>query len=204
VQQRHDAIQQIERTMIELQQLFQDLDAIVVEQEAAIINIEQKAEETHTHLEAGNVHVDKAIVSARGARKKKWICLGICGKYCWLRELPNHPLIVLTLGQFLLFSSSSSSLSSTARLRAGSRARTTIPRPQTRRTVNRRLLKGPNWRWRQQLGVAPSSLTGYFLVSCLFLICIITATALIGIWNERVKKAGLHDPQAALGTAHHI
>ncbi|KAF7187388.1 Protein transport protein SSO2 [Pseudocercospora fuligena] len=61
VQQRHDAIQQIERTMIELQQLFQDLDAIVVQQEAAVVDIEQKAEETHTHLEAGNVHVDKAI-----------------------------------------------------------------------------------------------------------------------------------------------
>ncbi|KXT04321.1 hypothetical protein AC578_7974 [Pseudocercospora eumusae] len=78
VQQRHDAIQQIERTMIELQQLFQDLDAIVVQQEAAVVDIEQKAEETHTHLEAGNVHVDKAISSARAARKKKWICLGIC------------------------------------------------------------------------------------------------------------------------------
>ncbi|CZT25302.1 related to putative snare protein syn [Ramularia collo-cygni] len=77
VQQRHDAIQQIERTMIELQQLFQDLDAIVVEQEAPVMAIEQKAEETHTHLEAGNVHVAKAVDSARAARKKKWICLGI-------------------------------------------------------------------------------------------------------------------------------
>jgi len=78
VQQRHEAIQQIERTMIELQQLFQDLDAIVVQQEAPVMAIEQKAEETHTHLEAGNVHVEKAVNSARAARKKKWICLGIC------------------------------------------------------------------------------------------------------------------------------
>ncbi|SMQ50536.1 unnamed protein product [Zymoseptoria tritici ST99CH_1A5] len=78
VQQRHDAIQQIERTMIELQQLFQDLDAIVVQQEEPIMAIEQKAEETNTHMEAGNVHVGKAVNSARAARKKKWICLGIC------------------------------------------------------------------------------------------------------------------------------
>ncbi|KAK4508714.1 hypothetical protein PRZ48_002453 [Zasmidium cellare] len=78
VRERHDAIQQIERTMIELQQLFQDLDAIVVQQEAPVMAIEQKAEETHTHLEAGNVHVGKAVDSARAARKKKWICLGIC------------------------------------------------------------------------------------------------------------------------------
>ena len=81
VQQRHDAIQQIERTMLELQQLFQDLDAIVVQQEPLIQNIEQKAEETNTHLEAGNVHVAKAVDSARAARKKKWICLGIVGTF---------------------------------------------------------------------------------------------------------------------------
>ena len=81
VQQRHDAIREIEKTMIELQQLFQDLDTLVVQQEPMVQTIEQKAEETHTHLEAGNEHVGKAVVSARAARKKKWICLGICGKF---------------------------------------------------------------------------------------------------------------------------
>ncbi|KAK3057835.1 hypothetical protein LTR09_000910 [Extremus antarcticus] len=78
VQQRHDAIQQIERTMMELQQLFQDLDAIVVQQEPLVQNIEQKVEDTHTNLVAGNTEVGKAVNSARAARKKKWICLGIC------------------------------------------------------------------------------------------------------------------------------
>lgn len=77
VKQRHDAIQQIERTMIELQQLFQDLDAIVVQQEPMVQNIETKAIETHDNIEAGNVEVGKAVKSARAARKKKWICLGI-------------------------------------------------------------------------------------------------------------------------------
>ncbi|KAH9825592.1 putative snare protein syn [Teratosphaeria destructans] len=77
VQQRHDAIRQIERTLMELQQLFQDLDQMVVEQEPMVQEIQQKAEETNTHLEAGNVHVDKAVNSARAARKKKWICTGI-------------------------------------------------------------------------------------------------------------------------------
>lgn len=78
VRQRHAAIQQIERTMLELQQLFQDLDAIVVEQEPMVQNVEQKAMDTNENLEQGNVQVDRAIVSARAARKKKWICLGIC------------------------------------------------------------------------------------------------------------------------------
>lgn len=93
VQQRHDAIQQIERTMIELQQLFQDLDAIVVQQEAAVVDIEQKAEETNTHMEAGNVEMGKAVNSARAARKKKWICLGIVGElllFYWLVCLPQN------------------------------------------------------------------------------------------------------------------
>lgn len=78
VRQRHAAIQQIERTMLELQQLFQDLDAIVVEQEPMVQNVEQKAMDTNQNLEQGNVQVDRAIVSARAARKKKWICFGIC------------------------------------------------------------------------------------------------------------------------------
>jgi len=78
VRQRHAAIQQIEKTMLELQQLFQDLDAIVTEQEPMVQNVEQRAMDTHEHLEQGNVQLDRGIQSARAARKKKWICLGIC------------------------------------------------------------------------------------------------------------------------------
>lgn len=78
VQQRHDAIQRIEKTMMELQGLFQDLDRMVIEQEPMVQNIEQKAEETNTHMEAGTAELGTAVVKARAARKKKWICLGIC------------------------------------------------------------------------------------------------------------------------------
>ncbi|TKX18376.1 syntaxin-like protein 3 [Elsinoe australis] len=78
VQQRHDAIQQIERTMIELAQLFQDLDAIVVQQDPMIQNVEKHAEDTQQHMVEANVQLEQATVKARAARKKKWICLGIC------------------------------------------------------------------------------------------------------------------------------
>jgi len=78
VRQRHAAIQQIEKTMLELQQLFQDLDAIVMEQEPMVQNVEQRAMDTHENLEQGNVQLDRGIASARAARKKKWICFGIC------------------------------------------------------------------------------------------------------------------------------
>ncbi|KAL9042498.1 MAG: hypothetical protein Q9214_003760, partial [Letrouitia sp. 1 TL-2023] len=77
VQGRHEAIQKIERQMIELAQLFQDVDAAIVEQEAPVQNIEVKAEETHAHVSQGNQHLDGAITKARAVRKKKWIMFWI-------------------------------------------------------------------------------------------------------------------------------
>lgn len=77
VQGRHEAIQKIERQMIELAQLFQDVEAAVVQQEPAVIDIETKAENTNTNIGKANVHIDGAIDSARARNRKKWICLGI-------------------------------------------------------------------------------------------------------------------------------
>jgi syntaxin 1B/2/3 len=77
VRQRHTAIQQIEQTMVELQQLFEDLGEIVVEQESMVQKVEQKAVDTHENLVQGNVQIDRAIAGARAARKRKWICLGV-------------------------------------------------------------------------------------------------------------------------------
>jgi syntaxin 1B/2/3 len=84
VQARHDAIQKIERDIIELSQLFQDLDTLVMEQEPLVQNIEQKAEDTKTNVEQGGVQLDSAIVSARARNRKKWWCLLIVGM------LPPH------------------------------------------------------------------------------------------------------------------
>jgi syntaxin 1B/2/3 len=78
VRQRHDDLQQIEMTMLELQQLFDDLDEMMVQQEPMVQTVEQKAVDTHENLEMGNVQLDRAITSARVARRKKWICLGVC------------------------------------------------------------------------------------------------------------------------------
>ncbi|KAB5584980.1 SNARE domain-containing protein [Coniochaeta sp. 2T2.1] len=78
VQDRHAAIQKIEQQMIELAQLFQDMDTLVVQQEEQVVQISQKGEEVVENLDKGNVELGGAVKSARGARKKKWICLGIC------------------------------------------------------------------------------------------------------------------------------
>jgi syntaxin 1B/2/3 len=78
VQSRHEEIQKIERQMIELAELFQDMDVLVVQQEAAVANIEMKGEEVVENMDKGNEEIGVAIQSARNARKWKWWCLGIC------------------------------------------------------------------------------------------------------------------------------
>ncbi|KAH6657890.1 t-SNARE [Truncatella angustata] len=77
VQDRHAQLQKIEQQLIELAQLFQDMDTLVVQQEELVTNIEQKAEETVENFDKGNEEIGTAITTARGTRKKKWICLGI-------------------------------------------------------------------------------------------------------------------------------
>ncbi|KAK6949383.1 hypothetical protein Daesc_009458 [Daldinia eschscholtzii] len=77
VQDRHAQLKKIEQQLIELAQLFQDMDTLIIQQEVAIVNIEQKAEEVVENLDKGNQEVGVAINTARATRKKKWICLGI-------------------------------------------------------------------------------------------------------------------------------
>jgi syntaxin 1B/2/3 len=75
VKERHEAIQNIERQMVELAQLFQDLDQIVQQQEPLVADIEQKGEEVRDNVTKGNEEIGTAIVSARARNRKKWWCL---------------------------------------------------------------------------------------------------------------------------------
>ena len=81
VQNRHEAIQKIEQQMYELAELFQDMENLVVQQEAAVTNIEMKGEEVVENMDKGTEQIGVAIKSARNARKWKWWCLGICGMF---------------------------------------------------------------------------------------------------------------------------
>jgi syntaxin 1B/2/3 len=78
---RHQDIQKIEQQMMELAQLFQDLETLVVQQEPAVTNIEQKGEEVNDHVMGANVELDGAVKKAKAARRKKFYCLGICREY---------------------------------------------------------------------------------------------------------------------------
>ncbi|KAI1131832.1 SSO2 protein [Nemania abortiva] len=77
VQDRHAQLQKIEKQIMELAQLFQDMDTLVIQQEVAVGNIEQKAEEVNVNLDRGIAEVGTAVNTARATRRKKWICLGI-------------------------------------------------------------------------------------------------------------------------------
>lgn len=81
VENRHAAIQKIEGQMIELAQLFQEMEALVVQQEDAVAVIEQKGEEVQENLDKGTEQIGVAIKSARARNRKKWYCLGIVGIY---------------------------------------------------------------------------------------------------------------------------
>ncbi|KAI5860195.1 t-SNARE [Durotheca rogersii] len=75
VRARHNELQRIERTLVELAAMFQDLAILVEQQEPYVEQAEQNAENTAKYLEEGNTHVKKGIVHARNRRKWKWWCL---------------------------------------------------------------------------------------------------------------------------------
>jgi len=77
VQERHEDIKRIERTLGELAQLFNELSAFVEQQDETIKTIAQETMKARDDTDAAAREVDKAVVSARAARKKRWICFFI-------------------------------------------------------------------------------------------------------------------------------
>lgn len=78
VQERHEDIKRIEKTLAELAQLFNDMSVLVEQQDETINHIEVTANTVEKDTEAGLGYTEKAVVSARAARKKRWICFIIC------------------------------------------------------------------------------------------------------------------------------
>ena len=77
VQARHQELMQLEKTMAELAQLFNDMEEMVVEQQENIEVIDKHVEEAQQDVEQGVGHTNKAVKSARAARRKKLWCWGI-------------------------------------------------------------------------------------------------------------------------------
>lgn len=77
VQQRHDDVKKIEKTLTELAQLFSDMSVMVAQQDETIDAIETHAAQADKDMEQGLQQTDKAVDYARAARRKRWICFWI-------------------------------------------------------------------------------------------------------------------------------
>ncbi|KAI9802741.1 MAG: hypothetical protein M1825_002763 [Sarcosagium campestre] len=75
VNERHEEIQKIERQMIELAELFQDMEALVVQQEPLVERIEEQGTVVNEDVGKANVEIAGAIEKARSRNRKKWWCL---------------------------------------------------------------------------------------------------------------------------------
>ncbi|CAO3600559.1 unnamed protein product [Absidia cylindrospora] len=82
VQDRHQDIKRIEKTILELHQLFMDMSMLVEQQGQTLNQVEHHAEDTAGNMEQGNQFISRAIKSARATRRKKWWCLCICIILC--------------------------------------------------------------------------------------------------------------------------
>lgn len=67
--------------MIELGRLYQEVAELVHQQEPAVEQINQGANEVVENVNNANQHLNNAIKSARKARKWKWITLLVVRKY---------------------------------------------------------------------------------------------------------------------------
>lgn len=77
VQARHQELLRLETTMAELTQLFNDMEELVVEQQLKVDVVEKSTESAQVDLEQGIGHTNKAVKSARQARKNKIRCYAI-------------------------------------------------------------------------------------------------------------------------------
>ena len=80
--------------MIELAQLFQDVEAAVIQHEPVIEEIEKNADATHENVGRATVEIDGAIAKARSRRRKQWWCLGIVRTF-----IPRSLALVSAIGE---------------------------------------------------------------------------------------------------------
>ncbi|KAL7637221.1 UNVERIFIED_CONTAM: hypothetical protein RMT77_011933 [Armadillidium vulgare] len=77
VQQRHDDVIKIEKSIIEVNQLFQELAILVRDQGEKVDRIERFVYEAQEKAEKGKTELKQAQVNQTKARKKKFIIAGI-------------------------------------------------------------------------------------------------------------------------------
>ncbi|KAK1288935.1 hypothetical protein QJS10_CPB19g01229 [Acorus calamus] len=75
IQERHDAVREIERKLLELQQIFLDMSVLVEAQGDMLDNIESQVSSAVDHVQSGTTALRKAKKLQRNSRK--WMCIAI-------------------------------------------------------------------------------------------------------------------------------
>lgn len=81
VQARHKEIQRIEQTIMELAELFQNMEELVVQQEPMVEQIDNRGVQIQEDVTKAHNELEIAVDSARSRRRKKWWCLLIVREY---------------------------------------------------------------------------------------------------------------------------
>ncbi|KAI5679710.1 hypothetical protein M9H77_00937 [Catharanthus roseus] len=75
IQERHDAVRELERKLLELQQIFMDMAVLVDAQGDMLDNIESQVSSAVDHVQSGNTALQKAKKLQKNSRK--WMCIAI-------------------------------------------------------------------------------------------------------------------------------
>ncbi|KAK4741823.1 hypothetical protein SAY87_025411 [Trapa incisa] len=75
IQERHDAVRDLERKLLDLQQIFLDMAVLVDAQGEMIDNIESQVSSAVDHVQSGNTALHRAKSLQRSSRK--WMCIAI-------------------------------------------------------------------------------------------------------------------------------
>ncbi|XP_073066816.1 syntaxin-132-like [Primulina eburnea] len=75
IQERHDAVRDLEKKLLDLQQIFMDMAVLVEAQGDMLDNIESQVSSAVDHVQSGNTALQKAKTLQRSSRK--WMCIAI-------------------------------------------------------------------------------------------------------------------------------
>ncbi|GMH26568.1 hypothetical protein Nepgr_028411 [Nepenthes gracilis] len=75
IQERHDAVREVERKLLELQQIFLDMAVLVDAQGDLLDNIESQVSSAVDHVQTGNTALQRAKTLQKNSRK--WMCIAI-------------------------------------------------------------------------------------------------------------------------------
>ncbi|KAJ7545395.1 hypothetical protein O6H91_09G117400 [Diphasiastrum complanatum] len=75
IQERHDAVKDMEKRLLDLHQIFLDMAVLVEAQGELLDNIETQVSKAVDHVQAGTTTLRKAKILQRS--KRKWLCIAI-------------------------------------------------------------------------------------------------------------------------------